>query len=232
MNSEIEKEVVGSLQLLLDVKKGQPYDTTNMSDSVILAYHYAKQAHNVLWKGNLGLKERIPQLRKDGSFYWTHPAIVRNIMVYVLEKEEAFSNEMQIAALLHDTLEDTAINYLHIELLFGPKVSQLVLILSKSDDTDFNLSHEDYYNGIGEYGFPAIIVKCADRIHNLLSIITLLEQDFKQYKRFSKSYIKETVDYIVPLVAHKKETERAEIALYYAVETLTKAVETRSSYEF
>ncbi|OYW42042.1 MAG: hypothetical protein B7Z45_02540, partial [Azorhizobium sp. 12-66-6] len=72
------------------------------------AYVYAMRAHGT-------------QLRASGDPYFSHPLEVAAILTD-LELDDATI----VAALLHDTIEDTGATKAEIERLFGTQIAQLV----------------------------------------------------------------------------------------------------------
>jgi (p)ppGpp synthase/HD superfamily hydrolase len=64
----------------------------------------------------------VNQVRKyTGEAYWHHPAEVASIVATV-----PHTNEMLAAAYLHDTVEDTGVSIVDIQVEFGNEVSSLV----------------------------------------------------------------------------------------------------------
>ena len=70
-------------------------------------------------------------------------------------------------ALLHDTLEDTEIQFNDIEKIFGKDVSQGVLALTKNRELDKELRMADSIERIKLQPKAIWIVKLADRITNM-----------------------------------------------------------------
>lgn len=134
------------------------------------------------------------QKRKTGEPYIIHPVEVAFIL------NEAGANEDMIcAALLHDVIENKGKHKITNEYLvteFGEKVAKLIEILSKMKiwKTSYcrmkgNLT--DLENGFHNYP-EAIIVKIADRIHNLQTLY-----GFDEKKQ--KEYLKETECFLMPI---------------------------------
>src|SRR5262245_51581539 len=67
------------------------------------------------------------QRRKDGRPYWTHPVAVREILADELGVADRAAN---LAALLHDTVEDTPVTLEHIAREFGADVAEYVRYLT------------------------------------------------------------------------------------------------------
>ena len=79
------------------------------------AYEIAKVAH-------------AGQMRKSGDEYITHPVAVAEILA-----ELGLNSETIIAALLHDTVEDTQYSLAQMKVDFGEKIANLVDGVTKLD---------------------------------------------------------------------------------------------------
>src|SRR5690606_32835241 len=102
-----------------------------MSD---IAHYITKDdSINLITKAYLLAKEKhFGQLRKSGEPYITHPVAVARILAEL----EAGPNTL-VAALLHDTVEDTDLTLLDIERLFGKDISSLVDAVTKLNKLTF-----------------------------------------------------------------------------------------------
>ena len=76
------------------------------------------------------------QLRKDGSPFVTHPLAVAQI----LAEELHLDSESIVAALLHDTIEDTAATHADIARMFSPTPTWGTRRISGSGDGSPNIS--------------------------------------------------------------------------------------------
>lgn len=90
-----------------------------------------------------------------------------------------------IAALLHDTIEDTAYTWEQMNERFGVAVADLVECLTKTKKKEIN----DYYVRISEVP-AALIVKLADLSDNLRTnrIISPTEKDAQRAAHYRKRY--------------------------------------------
>ena len=79
-----------------------------------------------------------------------------------------YSEEIQIAGLLHDTLEDTDISEKEIENLFWKNVFQITKVNSKNHLLPKEEILEDIVKRCSDYGIDAVIVKIADVYDNFL----------------------------------------------------------------
>ena len=117
------------------------------------ALTYATQNH--------GLK-----LRKDGKT----PYIVHPLRITAILRAAGFSEykdeDLMIAALFHDLVEDTDVSLDDIINYFGEKISLIVGELSKPK----NGSKEDWLKIFNKFSKEAQIIKMADRIDNLMDM--------------------------------------------------------------
>ena len=118
------------------------------------AYELAAEAH----------KE---QKRKTGEPYIIHPIAVARI---VAEELELGANPV-MAAFLHDVVEDTQYTIEDIRERFGEDVAFLVGVVTKQKKEKYDKSKQvDNYRQIlasVQYDVRAILVKLADRLHNM-----------------------------------------------------------------
>ena len=75
--------------------------------------------------------------------------------------------EVLTAALLHDTLEDTATDYDEIAALFGTRVADYVVLLTKNVMLPKKDREEDYVQRLSGAPEPVMIAKMADLYDNL-----------------------------------------------------------------
>jgi GTP pyrophosphokinase len=134
-------------------------------DLITLAYEYASKAH-----GN--------QLRKSGELYINHPLAT----AYKLA-DMGMDEAMIIAGLLHDVPEDTDKTINDIKKEFGKEVAQLVAGITKLGQIKYR-GMERYIENLRHMfiamadDIRVIIIKFADRIHNLetLSVLPAIKQ--------------------------------------------------------
>jgi HD domain len=93
------------------------------------------------------------QLRKSGDPYITHPLAVAVILVGMGADDATLC-----AALLHDVLEDTACTEAELRGEFGPEIANLVCLASALDP------------GSPADDRRALLIKIADRLHNMRTI--------------------------------------------------------------
>ena len=124
------------------------------------------------------------QLRKGTDIpYITHPMAVGIILA-----KAGCSDEIIVAGILHDTVEDTPITLDYIRDTFGKKVSMLVEGASEPDKSlpwEERKRHTVNYLKIAPLAVR--LVACADKLHNIRTIATEHEKIGDQvWERFRK----------------------------------------------
>lgn len=119
------------------------------------------------WKAlNFIFSRHGEQKRKSANIpYVIHPIRVASILRSVGFSEQQDENLM-IAALCHDLLEDTTTSFEEISQKFGDNVANIVSELSKPNSRNKDEWIESFKNKSKE----AQIIKMADRIDNLLDM--------------------------------------------------------------
>ena len=121
------------------------------------------------------------QLRKSGELYITHPLRVAFILAYL-----GFGSPYIEAALLHDTLEDTALPKNIIKNSFSKEVYDMVTALtfeidSGSEDSENKEFFKNYQRYITSLSNEAKIVKFCDMLDNSLDLsvnVALFDQSW------------------------------------------------------
>ncbi|MCK9235613.1 MAG: bifunctional (p)ppGpp synthetase/guanosine-3',5'-bis(diphosphate) 3'-pyrophosphohydrolase [Acholeplasmataceae bacterium] len=146
------------------------------------AYFLAKQSHE-------------GQMRKSGDPYITHPVAVAKILAELTAGPATI-----VAALLHDTVEDTDLSLDDVEKRFGTEVMQMVDGVTKIGKLSFNTvasqadNHQKMLLAMAK-DIRVVLIKIADRLHNVRTLSSMSPE--KQYKIAS-----ETLDIYAPL-AHR-----------------------------
>jgi len=116
--------------------------------------------------------------------YQKKPFFYHSIRVWVFLWNQGYSEEIQIAWLLHDTLEDTKISEKEIENLFWKNVAWIVKANSKNHLLPKEEILEDIVKRCSDYGIDAMIVKIADIYDNFL--FYKKEKNFSEIERCKK----------------------------------------------
>ena len=159
-------------------------------------------------------EKHFGQKRLTGDDYITHPLNVAWILTDICADGKAIS-----AALLHDTIEDSDSTFDEIKSLFGEDVAIIVDGVTKINKINFNSDSEQMAANQRKIlvGLSAdvrvIIVKLADRLHNMRTLYVLSEA--KQKRK-----AKETLEILTP-VAHrlgmyKIKSELEDLSLRYS----------------
>ena len=170
--------VIDDLQRAID-RSGRVYDR----EKIMAAYQLANDAHN-------------GQCRVSGEPYISHPIAVAIILV-----DLGMDSECIQAALLHDVVEDTDITSEAVEKQFGTDVALLVNGVTKLGKISFTSREEQQAENVRKMllamaqDVRVIIIKLADRLHNMRTIEVMPEQ-----KRRDKAL--ETMEVYAPL-AHR-----------------------------
>jgi len=118
------------------------------------------------------------QIRKGTDIpYIAHPVHVSLILI-----RHGFGEELTIAGLLHDVVEDTDVPLERIAAEFGDVVAQLVAEVSETKTADgaersWEQRKAEKLAHLREGGPEVAALKAADAIHNVRSIIADLRQD-------------------------------------------------------
>src|ERR1035437_8878620 len=136
------------------------------------------------------------QRRLSGEDYVNHPIEVAAILA-----DLALDAETIAAALLHDTVEDTALTADEVEREFGPEVARLVEGVTKLGRISLRSDQQQQAENIRKMmiamaeDLRVVLIKLADRLHNMRTLDPL--PDLKRRK-----ISRETLDIYAPL-AHR-----------------------------
>lgn len=155
------------------------------------------------------------QMRSSGEPYITHPVAVATILA-----EMRLDHESLMAALLHDTIEDTPITKEELSELFGHDVAELVEGVSKLDKLKFRDKKEAQAENFRKMmlamtqDIRVILIKLADRTHNMRTLGSLRSDKRRRIAR-------ETLDIYAPIAnrlgIHNIKTELEDLGFqaYY-----------------
>ena len=119
----------------------------------------------ILRAASFAARKHHGQTRADNQTpYFSHVARVTLILSHVFGVED---EDTLTAALLHDTLEDTATDYDEIAALFGEKVANYVVLLTKNVMLPKKEREADYATRLSAAPEPVMIAKMADLYDNL-----------------------------------------------------------------
>src|SRR6185312_926071 len=143
----------------------------------------------------VGEHAHIGQKRRSGEPYITHPLAVAGILAGLHLDAETI-----IAAILHDTLEDTGLTRVQLEASFGPTVAELVDGVTKLDSIDFASRQEADAESFRKMvlamarDLRVILIKLADRLHNMRTLGAMEPEARRRIAR-------ETLDIYAPIAA-------------------------------
>ena len=130
-----------------------------------------------LWKGLSFAFLKYGNLKRKSTDI---PYIIHPIRVALILRAAGFSEfqdeNLFLAALFHDLLEDTDLTFEELKTKFGDEVALIVKELSKPD----NRSKEDWLRAFGTASKKAKLIKMADRIDNLMDMAETKWDDEKQ----------------------------------------------------
>ena len=141
----------------------------------------------------VGAAAHAGQMRKSGEPYITHPVAVAQVLA-----EQGLDVETLVAAILHDTIEDTPLSRGDIAQQFGETVAELVDGVTKLDKLHFADRQEAAAESFRKMllamsrDLRVILIKLADRLHNMR---TLGAQSAEARRRIAG----ETLDIYAPI---------------------------------
>lgn len=148
-----------------------------MTDQIAEALTFASHAHN-----------SVNHVRKyTGEPYIYHPLEVANILHNRFPEMVTEAPEVLMAALLHDTVEDTKVTFTELQRTFGDVVMELVMHLTDlvtKEQANRATRKQLECSRLRVAPAPAQIIKLADFMSNTTSIV---EHD----KDFSRVYLRE-----------------------------------------
>ncbi len=156
------------------------YNPRTNADLIRRAYAYGFQMHD-------------GQVRKSGEPYFTHPVAVAAILT-----EQRLDDATIITALLHDTIEDTRSTYTEVSELFGNEVAELVDGVTKLTNLQLSSAQSQQAENFRKLfmamskDLRVILVKLADRLHNMRTIKSMSPEKQAQKAR-------ETMEIFAPL---------------------------------
>ncbi len=178
----MSQRVVHSITSQLDPNIG-PYLSPEDRELVERAYLFAVDAHE-------------GQSRLSGEPFVEHPVAVATIL-----SELEGDVQTLTAALLHDVVEDTHVKLDEIRSRFGDEIARLVDGVTKLSRIEFRSRVEEQVSNLRKMflamaeDWRVVVIRLADRLHNLRTLGALPEEKRKQTAQ-------ETLDIYAPL-AHR-----------------------------
>jgi GTP diphosphokinase / guanosine-3',5'-bis(diphosphate) 3'-diphosphatase len=119
----------------------------------------------------VGAAAHAGQWRKSGEPYITHPVAVAQVLA-----DQKVDAETLVAAILHDTIEDTGLTRDALAAQFGETVAELVDGVTKLDKLHFQDREEAAAESFRKMllamarDLRVILIKLADRLHNMRTL--------------------------------------------------------------
>ncbi|KRA15038.1 MULTISPECIES: bifunctional (p)ppGpp synthetase/guanosine-3',5'-bis(diphosphate) 3'-pyrophosphohydrolase [unclassified Lysobacter] len=135
--------------------------------------HYLPEAQRQVLRRAwaIGAAAHAGQTRKSGEPYITHPVAVAKVLA-----DQGLDVETLIAAILHDTIEDTPLTREGLATEFGETVAELVDGVTKLDKLQFRDRQEAAAESFRKMllamarDLRVILIKLADRLHNMRTL--------------------------------------------------------------
>src|SRR5438105_9611459 len=181
------------------VERVRAYDPDADESILNRAYVFAMQAHG-------------PQRRASGDPYFSHPLEVAGILTDLKLDDATIA-----AALMHDTIEDTAATRAEIDQMFGRDIGALVEGLTKLKKLDLVTKEAKQAENLRKLllaiasDVRVLLIKLADRLHNMR---TLAHMPAEARRRSAQ----ETLDIYAPLAGrmgmHEMREELEDLAFH------------------
>ncbi|MGN0557277.1 MAG: RelA/SpoT family protein, partial [Acutalibacteraceae bacterium] len=145
---------------------------------------------------DFGEKAHAGQFRKSGERYFSHPTACAIILINL-----GMDTETIEAALLHDVVEDTPVTLEELKSEFGEDIASLVNAVTKLGKIPYVTREEAQAENIRKMliamadDIRVIIIKLADRLHNMRTLSVRSEQKRRDVSR-------ETLEIYAP-IAHR-----------------------------
>lgn len=173
------------------VERVRSYNPNTNEDLLNRAYVYAMKAHG-------------SQTRASGDPYFSHPLEVAAILT-----DLKLDDATIVAALLHDTIEDTEATRAEIDQIFGPEIGALVEGLTKLKRLELVSREAKQAENLRKLllaiadDVRVLLVKLADRLHNMRTL------DFVPTES-RRRIAEETLDIYAPLAGRMGMQEMRE----------------------
>lgn len=197
------------------MRKDKPNLTFDELFDKVKTYITSESDRKMITKSYLfAFEKHFGQKRHTGEDYIVHPLNVAYILAEINADAQTIS-----AALLHDTIEDCGVTKEELASEFGSEIANLVDGVTKINKLNFSgdneailANHRKIIVGLTE-DVRVIIIKLADRLHNMRTLWILGEKS-------QKANAKETLEILVP-IAHrlgmnKIKSELEDLSLRYS----------------
>ena len=167
----------------------------------------AEESRQIRKAFNIAVEAHKDQRRKSGEPYIYHPIAVARICA----EEIGLGATSVVAALLHDTVEDTDLTLDDVKDLFGPTVATIIDGLTKISGMQFStdsIQAENFRKVLLTLAqdVRVILVKLADRLHNMRTLDSMARD--KQLKIASETiYLYAPMAHRLGLYSIKSELE-------------------------
>lgn len=167
----------------------------DVEDLIALVRNYNPRTNAALIRRayDYGAQMHEGQRRRSGEPYFSHPVAVAAILT-----EQRLDDATIITALLHDTIEDTKSTWSDIAAAFGEEIAELVDGVTKLTNLQLSSTENRQSENFRKLfmamskDLRVILVKLADRLHNMRTIRSLPPE--KQARK-----ARETMDVFAPL---------------------------------
>ncbi len=114
------------------------------------------------------------------------PYITHLYSVATMVSDHTKDEDTIVAALLHDTIEDTNYTPEELEEAFGTKVKNIVLSLSEPQSTEdrrytWHEQKATYAELLKNAPIEALLISAADKIHNMNTIVEQYQNDHERF---------------------------------------------------
>lgn len=117
-------------------------------------------------KMDIALHYTAYNLRKTG--HNTKPVLFHSFKVAYKLYQYGYSEDVVIAAILHDLLEDTSVTKEDIKVKFGESIANIVSAISFDSNIKDKLEQARImFQNCIDYGIEAVTIKCVDLIDNI-----------------------------------------------------------------
>lgn len=143
------KKLLDKITSLNGVVKIEPVDIVEVKKAI----YYARKYHG-------------SQMRQSGEPFYSHP-----IEVTCMISDYLFRTDILVTSILHDTIEDTELTQEDVSQLFGEKVANQVMDLTRIKEDGIKISSAEMVEILyKEKKHDVLLIKLFDRLHNMQTI--------------------------------------------------------------